>query len=72
MWDAVLAGWRGLLDRVANAEDGLHMLERLADAADDVALLAADLRLPGMGGLEFLDRAHSLHPGASRAPCWLP
>ena len=27
---------------------------------------AADLRLPGIGGVEFLQRARALHPGASR------
>jgi thioredoxin reductase (NADPH) len=28
--------------------------------------VAADLRLPGTGGVEFLQRARALHPGASR------
>jgi hypothetical protein len=31
-----------------------------------VALVAADLRLPDTGGVEFLQRARALHPGASR------
>jgi thioredoxin reductase (NADPH) len=44
---------------------GLDALERLADHGGDVALVAADLHLPGMGGVEFLERAHALHPG-----CW--
>jgi hypothetical protein len=29
--------------------------------------VAVDLRLPGMGGVGFLERAHALHPTASRA-----
>jgi len=46
---------------------GLDMLERLAERGDQVALVAADLHLPGVDGVEFLERAHLLHRGASRA-----
>jgi thioredoxin reductase (NADPH) len=46
---------------------GLDILERLAEGGDQVALVAADLQLPGMDGVAFLERAHLLHPGASRA-----
>jgi thioredoxin reductase (NADPH) len=45
---------------------GLDTLGRLADGGDQVALVAADLHLPGMDGVEFLERAHQLHRGASR------
>jgi thioredoxin reductase (NADPH) len=45
---------------------GLDTLERLADRGEQVALVAADLHLPGMDGVEFLERAHVLHRGASR------
>ena len=45
---------------------GLEALERLAAGGGDVALVAADLRLPGMDGVEFLERAHVLHPRAAR------
>ena len=48
------------------AQDGLDALERVAGQGGEVALVAADLRLPGMGGVEFLQRARVLHPGASR------
>ena len=48
-------------------EAGLDLLERLARQGHDVALVAADLRLPGMDGLEFLERARALHRGAIRA-----
>jgi thioredoxin reductase (NADPH) len=45
---------------------GLEALERLAAGGGDVPLVAADLRLPGMDGVEFLRRAHALHPRAAR------
>jgi thioredoxin reductase (NADPH) len=44
----------------------LDTLGRLAGGGDQVALVAADLHLPGMDGVEFLERAHLLHRGASR------
>jgi thioredoxin reductase (NADPH) len=47
-------------------EAGLDTLERLAEGGDQVALVAADLHLPGMDGVEFLERAHVLHRSASR------
>ena len=50
---------------VATPKDALNALQRLADEGGEVALVAADLRLPGMDGVEFLERAHALHPG-----CW--
>jgi thioredoxin reductase (NADPH) len=46
---------------------GLDTLARLADRGHQVALVAADLHLPGMDGVEFLERAPLLHRGASRA-----
>jgi thioredoxin reductase (NADPH) len=49
-----------------SAPDGLAALERLAAAGTPVALVAADLHLPGMGGIDFLERAHQLHRDASR------
>src|SRR5439155_5963492 len=42
-------------------------LEDLAHQLEEVALVGADIRLPDRGGVEFLERAHALHPGASRA-----
>jgi thioredoxin reductase (NADPH) len=47
-------------------QGGLDGLHRLAGEGAEVALVAADLRLPGMDGVEFLERAHTLHPRASR------
>ncbi|MPV36264.1 FAD-dependent oxidoreductase [Georgenia subflava] len=49
----------------ASAAAGLHLLEALATEGADVALVAADLHLPG-GGVELLQQAHALHRGAGR------
>jgi thioredoxin reductase (NADPH) len=46
---------------------GLDGLTRLAREGAPVALVAADLHLPGLGAVEFLRRAQALHPGAGRA-----
>ncbi len=46
---------------------GLAVLERLASDGEGVALIAADLQLPGMDGVTFLERAQELHRDASRA-----
>ena len=45
---------------------GLDILEGLADRGEQVALVAADLHLAGVDGVEFLERAHLLHRDASR------
>ena len=47
-------------------QDALSALQRLADQGGEVALVAADLHLPGMDGVEFLERAHALHPRSWR------
>jgi len=49
-----------------SASAGLATLERLAGASTPVPLVAADLHLPGIGGVDFLQRAHQLHPHTSR------
>lgn len=43
---------------------GLSTLRRLHDEAAEVALVIADLRLPGTGGIEFLGQARECHPSA--------
>ena len=48
------------------AHDGLDAPRRLAGQGGEVALVAAALRLPGLDGVEFLQRARALQPGASR------
>ena len=47
-------------------EAGLDLLAQLSHRGENVALVAADLHLPGMDSLQFLERAHTLHRGASR------
>lgn len=48
-------------------EAGLAALERLAQQGEEVALIAADLHLPGMDGVEFLGHARAWHRRAMRA-----
>jgi thioredoxin reductase (NADPH) len=67
--EAALVRRFGLDYRVVTAdtpESGLAALERLARHGGDVALIAADLGLPEMSGVEFLERAHGLYRNASR------
>ena len=55
--------------RVVTADSpstGLAVLTQLASNGEDVALIAADLRLLGMDGVAFLEQAHELHQDASR------
>lgn len=59
------ADYRVVAER--SPEVALGLLERLADRGEDVALVAADLRLPGTDGVEFLEQASALHPGVVRA-----
>ena len=48
-------------------QSGLKILTDLAQQGEEVALIAADLGLPEMEAVEFLDRAHALHRCAMRA-----
>jgi len=50
----------------AGPADALADLEALADDGAPVALLIADQELDGTTGVEFLERAHALHPSAKR------
>jgi thioredoxin reductase (NADPH) len=49
-----------------SAEAALAMLQALKDEDRQVALLFTDQSLPEMTGIEFLNRAHNLHPNAKR------
>jgi thioredoxin reductase (NADPH) len=49
-----------------SAEAALSMLQALKDKGRQVALLFTDQSLPEMTGIEFLNRAHNLHPNAKR------
>src|SRR5271154_3559566 len=48
------------------AEAGLAQLATLADGVEPVALMIADQAMAEMTGVEFLTRAHALHPMAKR------
>jgi thioredoxin reductase (NADPH) len=58
------ADYRIVAERSPRA--ALAALEPMVAAAADVALLVAARPMAEMGGLELLQRAHELHPGAKR------
>ena len=59
------ADYRVIAER--SPEAGLERLGQLASHGEDVALVVADQWLPGTTGVDFLARAHELHPHARRA-----
>ncbi len=52
--------------RAASGQAALDILEQLRSRQDPVALLLSDQRMPGMTGVEFLERAMALFPDARR------
>jgi thioredoxin reductase (NADPH) len=55
--------------RIVRADSGpqaLDILRELRLAEEEVALLLADHRMPGMTGVEFLEQSLELYPGAKR------
>jgi thioredoxin reductase (NADPH) len=52
--------------RVASGEEGLDVLRELVKRGEQVALLLADQRMPGLSGTEYLVRAREIVPTAKR------
>ena len=53
--------------RAESGQAGLEVLREMKLRGDQVALLLADYRMPQMNGIEFLEQAMDLYPGARRA-----
>jgi thioredoxin reductase (NADPH) len=59
----------GQSHRIVRAESGAQALDALREMAlrgDQVAVILADYRMPQMSGIEFLEQAIDLYPGARR------
>ncbi|WP_217576052.1 FAD-dependent oxidoreductase [Streptomyces sp. GbtcB7] len=52
--------------RAESGESALDTLRELKLRGDQVAVILADYRMPQMNGIEFLEQAMDIHPGARR------
>jgi thioredoxin reductase (NADPH) len=52
--------------RAGSGQEGLDVLRDLVARGDQVALLVADQRMPGLSGTDFLVQARQIAPGAKR------
>jgi thioredoxin reductase (NADPH) len=52
--------------RAGNGQAALDALKQLLEREEPVALLLSDQRMPGMGGVEFLEKAQEFYPEARR------
>ncbi|MCZ0984814.1 FAD-dependent oxidoreductase [Streptomyces diastatochromogenes] len=52
--------------RAESGESALDTLRELRLRGDQVAVILADYRMPRMNGIEFLEQAMDIHPGARR------
>ncbi len=52
--------------RAASGQAGLDTLNQLKTRQEPVALLLSDQRMPGMTGVEFLERAQAVYPDSRR------
>jgi thioredoxin reductase (NADPH) len=59
-------GERFRIVRAGSGDEALGVLRELVARGDQVALLVADQRMPGMSGTEYLVEARKLVPGAKR------
>jgi thioredoxin reductase (NADPH) len=59
------AGYRVM--RAASGQAALDTCSQLVERGDSVALFLSDQRMPGMTGVEFLERAQVVYPDAKRA-----
>ncbi|HZD47523.1 MAG TPA: FAD-dependent oxidoreductase [Silvibacterium sp.] len=53
--------------RAASGQAALDTCKQLLDRSDSVALFLSDQRMPGMTGVEFLEKAQQMYPEAKRA-----
>jgi len=53
--------------RAESGEDALDALRQMKLRGDLVAMILADYRMPELNGIEFLERAMDIYPGARRA-----
>jgi thioredoxin reductase (NADPH) len=59
-------GERNRIVRAESGEDALEALKQMKLRGDQVAVVLADYRMPGMNGIEFLERAMDVFPYAKR------
>jgi thioredoxin reductase (NADPH) len=52
--------------RAESGKDAIDALKQMKLRGDSVAILLADYRMPNMSGLEFLEQAMDIYPGARR------
>src|SRR6202035_5858168 len=59
-------GERNPIRPAASGEQALDALRQMKLRGDQVAILLADYRMPGLTGIEFLERAMDVYPYARR------
>ena len=59
-------GERNRIVRAESGEQALDALRQMKLRGDQVAILLADYRMPGLTGIEFLERAMDIYPYARR------
>ncbi len=59
-------GERNRIVRAESGEQALEALRQMKLRGDQVAILLADYRMPGLTGIEFLERAMDVYPSARR------